>query len=708
MTNEGPTSRRRFFPGLPCLIVFLFLLSVSGFAVQVSAQEGEPLPESSEASAPPEDAPVEETGVNKIQPLPPLAPSLLPPIADRDTFLTSEARFHGGDLEGAQDGFESFLKTHPNDPRVPQAILYLATLDYEKKSYVSALRLLDFLILNHSGSAAGRSGRSLMGKCFYELGRLEKAEETFTQVLRNNPDGKLRWEALAYLGKISAGRAQAMPGMEKLLEIYNESADETVKSEAASQISKIVDHRLDKAQLIDVSRKYLKEFPGDLALIRLMELYRNERDAGSYQIVLEDFISRFPAHPKVKHLREVDRKLKSDPRRVIRLGAVLPLSGERALVGQKVLQGIQLAFNQLSLVDEERLELVVRDSGLERDVRDVIRDLAEDPNVVGLIGPILSDEVRQSAEVLEEYQLAAFTPTASSPGLADLSPNIFRNALTREIQANFLAQYAVNDLELYRFVILYPQEIYGEQLRDIFSDQVRALGGTIVESVPYDRNQSDFKEQILKIGGMPDDKLKKVILRHLKNGTRPQPLDDKGTYSRPVVEGGVFDDEEVEGLKVSMELNYDAIFIPGFYDKVGLIAPQLVFYNIENVRLLGTSGWNSPELVTHARNYLRSALFVDGFFSNSRLPQVQRFRDDFIATFGEDPPALSAQAYDTTRIMIQLIRDNAQNRLDILKRLPKVKDFPGVAGKTTILPSGEAEKQLARLRIKGHRIVEEE
>ncbi len=623
-----------------------------------------------------------------------------------DLFLLAEELFHAGDWAEAQLNYNDFLKFHPNDPRIPQAIYKLGSVDFARQSYVSALRLMDFLILNHSNSTFARKGLSVKGKCLFELKRLGEAEAVFDRVLKDNPDGTLRWEALVYLGKISASRTDYKKSLERLLKIDEEVRDDILRQEARRQIESFIQKGLDKGQLVELSRQYLRRYPGDLALIRLMDYYRAERDFGSYQIVLEDFISRFPTHSKAEYYRKVQKELKSDSRRIMRIAAVLPLSGERALVGQKVLQGIQLAFNQLSLVEKEKIELMVRDSGLGRDVPEIIEELAEDPNVIGLIGPILSDEVRGSAKVLEQYQLAAFTPTASSPGLAELSPNIFRNALTREIQAQYLAQYAINEMGLYRFVILYPQENFGHQLRDLFSEHVKALGGTIVEAIPYERSQSDFKEQILKIGGVPDDKLKKIILRHIKRGTRPRDLDDKGIYSRPVVEGGVFDENEVEGLKVSMELNYDAIFIPGFYDKVGLIAPQLVFYNIDQVQLLGTSGWNSRALVDQARKYLGSALFVDGFFPNSRLPRVQKFKREFLATFGEEPPAYSAQAYDSARIFIKLIRENAKNRIEILERLPQVKDFPGVAGTTTILPSGDSEKKLARLRVRGHRIEE--
>jgi hypothetical protein len=61
---------------------------------------------------------------------------------------------------------------------------------------------------------------------------------------------------------------------------------------------------------------------------------------------------------------------------------------------------------------------------------------------------------------------------------------------------------------------------------------------------------------------------------------------------------------------VSLELNYDAIFLPGFYDKVGLIVPQLVFYSIDTATLLGTGGWNSPELTKMTGKHMRKGYFV--------------------------------------------------------------------------------------------------
>ena len=162
----------------------------------------------------------------------------------------------------------------------------------------------------------------------------------------------------------------------------------------------------------------------------------------------------------------------------------------------------------------------------------------------------------------------------------------------------------------------------------------------------------------------------------------------------------------MENLKVSLKLNYDAIFIPGFYDKVGLILPQLVFYNIDEITLLGSRGWNSPELIKIAGNYLKPGFFVDGFFPESGRAKVRNFVAKFSATFGNDPTLYSAQAYDSANIFIQIIEKGADNRLQVREQLAAIRDYPGVSGKTTILPSGDSEKELFTLIVSRKKIVE--
>ena len=622
-------------------------------------------------------------------------------------FAKAETLYHENKLLESRASYEDFLRAFSTDSRAPKAVMRLGEIDYKNKSYLSALRHYQYFLGTFPHSTLVYSVKLDMGRCYFEIERYEEAEKLLRETVQFNPDPTQKWKAFVYLGYIDDKRLELEEAFKKFKQIMDRSPYPEIKQEAASYIKNMVDQKLNKKQLVSLANSLGPEFPADLILQKLISIYRIERDLGNYQISLEDLIFRFPNHESREHYEKLLIRLKTDPSRVIRIGVVLPLSGKRAIVGQRVLQGIQLAINDLSARDKSRLQLVVKDSGLGREVVQVVEELAQDPNVIGIIGPVLTEDVESVIPIIEKYQLPIFTPTASTPGLADKSPYIFRNALTKELQARYLARHAVNELNLYRFVVMYPTAAYGETMRKVFEDEVRSFGGRIVESISYERTQTDFKKQILQIGGMADDRLKAKIQRHIKRGTQPPPLNDWGVKSRPLVEGGLYADDKVEALKVSLELNYDAIFIPGYYDKVRLIVPQLAFYNIENILLMGGNGWHSRELVDAARNYLKTVLFVDGFYVNSQNERTVKFVDMFLSTFGQNPTIHSAQSYDAANIFVKIIKERAFNRLDVLEKLRSLKDFPGVSGDTSILPSGDSFKSLVKLTVKEGDIAEQ-
>jgi len=151
---------------------------------------------------------------------------------------------------------------------------------------------------------------------------------------------------------------------------------------------------------------------------------------------------------------------------------------------------------------------------------------------------------------------------------------------------------------------------------------------------------------------------------------------------------------------------YDAIFLPGYYDTVGLVAPELVFYNITGVQLLGGDGWNSPKIVEIGERFVEGGIFVDGFFVDAPSPSVAAFVEAFQARHGEHPDLLAAQAYDTLVMIAQVLQGGARTRPQLRDGLLQVHDFPGISGTTSINAQGDAEKILYLLTVRHGHIVQ--
>ena len=641
--------------------------------------------------------------------------SASPVMADQDAeeripqlnpFSEAEYLYHSGEIKKSQLYYQEYLSGKPDGDRGNIALFRLGTIHQQNNSFVTALRYYETLLDRSPNLLLAYDTKLGKAQCLFELEQYAESRNLFIEIVSSHPDTKKKWEARIRLGQLDEKQLDFQDAIEKLIKIYSQSEIKGVRNQASELIDRIVKENLSKVMLIELSKKYTSGFPADLILLRLISIYREERDLKQLQNTFSRFLLLFPEHPQRLAVESGLKQIEGNREGKLRLGVVLPLTGKMALTGQQVLQGVQLAVKESGLEREGTLEVIVKDSAA-RPVEQVIEELATDPSVIGVIGPVLSKVVQRAAPIADRYHLSVFTPTASFAGLTDLSPYVFRNAMTRKLHGKFIADYAVNVLRLRRFIILYPLEGYGFELKDTFVKEVESLGAEVVSVVPYERSQTDFKKQILEIGGIDDDKLKKVVEDQLETNTASAPLGQNGPMSRPVVEMGLWSDEEVESLKVSLELSYDAIFLPGFYDKVGLIVPQLVFYNVDAAALLGADGWNSPELVKIAGNYMRKGYFVNGFYAKSKRTEVVQFVKQYKSYFAEEPTILSAQSYDVANMFVQSIKSGATNRRQIREKLIGIRGFQGVSGRTNILPNGESDKNLFIMKIIKKKITED-
>src|SRR5574341_483065 len=378
-------------------------------------------------------------------------------------------------------------------------------------------------------------------------------------------------------------------------------------------------------------------------------------------------------------LRElVDKTLVEDDLRALAAGraypsdaALLPQAGQLAFFGDRVLKGIQLAVHLHNLKDpDNRVELIVKDTeGSPEKALAALTGLAS-KGIVAAIGPLLTKEAEAVAPALEKLQVPVITPAASGPGLGQLSPWLFRNALTNAGQATAAAQYAVNQ-KLRRFVIFYPDDPYGRDLARLFTREL-VRKAEILASVPYDPETKDFGPSI-----------RKVMEIDLRSQKIPIP------------------DDEIERKKLfeAYQPGFDALYLPGYADRVGLLIPQLAFYNMGNVAMIGSNNWHSPELLERADRYAQGAVFPDGFAIENPDPAVRAMVEAYRSAYQEEPDILSAQAYDAADMVLTLIRERKDTPAAVKDGLLTLRDFPGVSGLASFPGNGEAQKKLFFLKI---------
>jgi branched-chain amino acid transport system substrate-binding protein len=297
-------------------------------------------------------------------------------------------------------------------------------------------------------------------------------------------------------------------------------------------------------------------------------------------------------------------------------------------------------------------------------------------DIVAAVGPLLTKEVEALAPALEKLRVPVITPAASGPGIGTLSPWIFRNALTNAGQAAAAAEYALK-LKRRKFVIFYPDDSYGRDLSRLFHKELTKKA-EVLANISYPVDANDFGPYI-----------KKIIEIDLRSRKIPIP------------------DDEGERKKLFQEYtpSFDALYLPGYADRIGLLLPQMAFYNVTNVTVLGSNSWHSPDLIERAGRHAEGAVFVDGFFPESADPAVKSVVDAYRSAYQEEPDILSAQAYDAAMMVLTLLKAGKDSPTAVKNGLLTLRNFPGISGPTTFPGNGEAQKKLFLITVEDGKFV---
>ena len=594
-------------------------------------------------------------------------------------FEAAEALAQAGRDMEALEAFRDFVQRYPSSALTDRALLTLGSLSLNMEKPVQAQGYYQSLIQRFPASPLAPEAHLKLGIVFHDLRQYDASITALNLALEGLTPPLQRAQANYYVGLNMRQLQRYVDAYEAFNRAVETGADTTLIQDAQRDMEALIQDQLTPEDLHQLADRYAMGSQGAPLLLRLAQHHREAGDITSELGILQQLVSTYPDHPEIPALRlrleALQFALTTD---ATSIGVLLPLSGEGRLAGQRVLWGIELALEQLRAEQPGlAIKLRVRDTqGDSAIASSALRSLVTDEHVIAVIGPLFSQVATDLAPLVEELGIPVISPYARDSAFPFLSAYAFRNSLTDADQARFLADYAIRVLDLTRFAVLYPDEPYGVSLKDTFIEHVIGLEGQVVVVSTYSPDDKNFGQAIKRLGGIDDESVHDLLAG---SGTKVTMADTKP---------------------------YEAIFLPGYYDRVGLIAPELAFYNITDIQLLGTDGWNSEELIAIGERFVEDAIFVDGFFTDAKAPVVQRFVEQFLSHYKEHPTLVTAQGYDTLRMVVQLLQAGVSTRFELRDRLLQLRDVPGVTGLTSMDRDGNAVKIPYLLTVKNGRIIQ--
>lgn len=613
---------------------------------------------------------------------------------------------------------------------------------------LEALALLDDLLRRAPDGPAADEALLKRGGIRQQLGRLEDAKKDYLLLLRKFPNSPASVDALLGLveifygegdyGQVLSTAAQVMQrpaSTGQIFRLYVLLGDTHVALEdpkdavlfyaMAGQQAAVEQKGQIRTRMKQAVRQLttpeietlLGRVEDPLAVGYLLhQLALNQTESDNFEAAVEAlnrFLERFPDHeyaPDAEALAtEINSSYSYRPRV---LGCLLPLSGPYQIYGNRALKGIELALHRIgSYLGQPRWKLMVRDTGSDPDrAVSAVREFFSE-KVAAVIGPIIAaQEAAGEAQALG----IPIVVLSQKEGIPATGSFVFRNFMTPQMQVQTLLSHLVRERGMNRFGVFFPEEPYGHAFMAHFWDQADALGAEVVAVQPYDGEKTDFADPIRSFVGLS-----------VAEKDRPQRGEgDSGAWGPE----GRFYEEALLGTARRLEptpppgskapafedlldpapiVDFEALFIPDAAAKIAMIVPQLAYYDVNDVVLLGTNLWHSERLLEMAGEYMQGALIADGYFAQSTRSPVVDFTDAYRSAYGEDPGFIEAVAHDTASILFDIVgRSRSKFRSGIRDELLTVQNYPGVTGPTSFDSDGEVRKRLYLIQIKGRGFTE--
>ncbi|MDB6068868.1 MAG: ethanolamine utilization protein EutJ [Verrucomicrobiales bacterium] len=339
------------------------------------------------------------------------------------------------------------------------------------------------------------------------------------------------------------------------------------------------------------------------------------------------------------------------------IGEVASLSGGTAAWGKAQNEGVKLAVEEINAAGGllgKKVKLITEDDQSKNgEAATVTKKLVSREKVVGLIGEISSSKSLEMAPVCQKASIPMISPGSTNTKVTEVGDYIFRVCFIDPFQGTVMAKFALSKGWKKMATLTDVKEDYSVGLTQAFKDYYTANGGTLAVEQSFSKGDKDFKAQLTAVKG-----------------------------------AGV-----------------DAIFVPGYYSEIGLIAAQARELGI-TVPMCGGDGWDDASLIKVAGAAVEGCYFSNHFSTDDTSEAIQGFVKKYETLKGEKPSTFVALGYDSAMLLFQAIKTAGTTDGPAVRDvLAKTKDFPGITGSITLDEKRNATKSAVILSIKDGKFV---
>jgi branched-chain amino acid transport system substrate-binding protein len=332
----------------------------------------------------------------------------------------------------------------------------------------------------------------------------------------------------------------------------------------------------------------------------------------------------------------------------IKIGVVLPLTGNIAAFGETSKRGLDLASEQKNkLSNGDSVKLVYVDDRSDKvEAATAVQKLLDKDKVTVILGEVASSNSMAMAPIAEKNKTPMITHASTNPRVTKDKKYVTRACFIDPFQGAVMAKYALDNGLKKAVVVTDAKQDYSVGLSKAFKKAYAAGGGKVVKTVLINSGDKDFNAQVATI-------------------------------------------------KAS---NPEIIAFTGYYNEAALLAKQARDMGVKTP-FIGADGVGFPQLIEIGGKAAEGFMYTDHFNeAAASSPEAKAYIEAYHKKYSKTADSMGALAADAYGMILNAMEScikagkASDDKECINTNLRGTKDYKGVTGVITINKEGNAVK----------------
>ena len=309
----------------------------------------------------------------------------------------------------------------------------------------------------------------------------------------------------------------------------------------------------------------------------------------------------------------------------IKIGLLVPLSGNSKEIGKSIVQSIRLAVNK---IDNSNIEVFPKDTkGDPTETLKAAKELSL-KNIKIIIGPVFNKNLIYLNELEDIFFISLTNKIIKNP------KNIISAGINAQSQLNAISKFQkLNNINKTFFLI--PNSNFKEEIETAISLSKINLKYTHI----YDSEPTLLTKQIEKITRYPQRK------QNLKDEIKRVKNSDEINKEKKI--------ENLEKRDTLGGINFDSVIIADFDESLKSVATSLLYTDVspERVYYITLNQWFDESLLSETSLH-------PIYFPSINKENYDKFIDEYRNIYNEFPNQISFLSYDLFGLIYYLIYEN--------------------------------------------------